>query len=230
MPELGRLIAKGRAADVFEYGATSDGLVLRRYRSAHSTLYEAAVMQHVAAHGYPVPHVMATQGTDLVMERLDGPTMLADFAKRPWVLFQHTATLAGLIKQLHAIPAPDWLEDKHGGTGNDFVHLDLHPDNVMVTSRGPVVIDWSNAGRGDGDAEVADLWLIMACAAVPGKVLDRMLAAVGRRLLVASLMRRFDLDAVRSKLAFALSFRARDRNMSDREITKMHRLVERKGR
>ena len=29
----------------------------------------------------------------------------------------------------------------------------------MLTSRGPVVIDWTNAGLGDPDIEVADLWL-----------------------------------------------------------------------
>jgi aminoglycoside phosphotransferase (APT) family kinase protein len=226
MHEPGPLLAQGRAADVFEYG---DGLVLRRYRSAHFTLYEAAAMKHVEAHGYPVPRVIETQGPDLVMERLDGPTMLDDLGKRPWTVFKHTRTLALLLKQLHAIPPPDWLEAKQGG-GDAFVHLDLHPDNVMLTSRGPVVIDWSNAGRGDPDAEVADLWLIMSCADVPAARVQRLVVSLGRRLLVRSLLGHFDKNAIRRKLRVALTYRSRDRNMSEVELGRMQTLIEKEGR
>jgi RIO-like serine/threonine protein kinase len=28
-----------------------------------------------------------------------------------------------------------------------MVHLDLHPLNAVITDCGPVVIDWTNAGR-----------------------------------------------------------------------------------
>ncbi|HKY50290.1 MAG TPA: phosphotransferase, partial [Candidatus Limnocylindria bacterium] len=77
----GPLLASGRAADVYEF---TDGLVLRRYRTDHDCVYEAAVMQHVRAHGYPAPEVVAVAGRDLVMERVDGPTMLRDLSSHPW--------------------------------------------------------------------------------------------------------------------------------------------------
>lgn len=32
-------------------------------------------MAHVGRHGYPVPEVFGAHGTDLIMERIDGPTM-----------------------------------------------------------------------------------------------------------------------------------------------------------
>ncbi len=220
---LGPLIARGRAADVFAHG---DGLVLRRYRSPAFLLYEAAVMQWVGEQGYPVPHVVSIHGTDLVMERLDGPTMLKDFSNHPWRIFGHTVAQARLLKQLHEIPPPDWLTPKQGG-GDVIVHLDLHPDNIMLTSRGPVVIDWSNAGRGDPNAEVADLWLIGACADVPGGRFDRFIASIGRRLYVQRLLSQFDRDAVRARLRVAYEFRSRDRNMSEIELERMRRLVER---
>jgi hypothetical protein len=85
-PERGRwrlvvtdlpLLGAGRTADVFALG---DDRVLRRYRDGFDVTAEAATMLHVAAHGFPVPHVLQAQGNDLVMERVDGPTMLAALA------------------------------------------------------------------------------------------------------------------------------------------------------
>lgn len=225
MPDVGELLARGRAADVFAYG---DGLVLRRYRSDHDCLYEAALMQHVRAHGYPVPEVVEATGRDLVMERLDGPTMLADLGARPWLVFRHTSALADLLHRLHDVPVPDWVRQKHP-LGEWLVHQDLHPDNVMLTSRGPVVIDWSNAGRGDANAEVADLWLILSSADAPTTGIQRFVVAAGRGLLVRSLLRHFDRDAIRRKLRLALELRSRDRNMSSTELARMQRLVEKEA-
>jgi aminoglycoside phosphotransferase (APT) family kinase protein len=225
MPEVGELIASGRAADVYAYG---DHHVVRRYRTDHDNIYEAAVMQHVAAHGYPVPEVVEVSGRDMVMERLDGTTMLTDLGKHPWRMFRYAKICADLLHRLHAIPAPAWFHTKHDH-GEVTVHLDLHPDNVMVTSRGPVVIDWSNAGRGDGNAEVADLWLVLATAEAPGSRLDRLIVAVGRGLLVGRILARFDRDAVRQKLRLAVALRSKDRNMSEAEKERMNALVDREA-
>lgn len=222
MTEVGELLAKGRAADVYAYG---DGLVLRRYRTPMDCTYEAAVMRYVASHGYPVPEVVEVSGGDLVMERLDGTTMLEDFSEHPWRLFRYAAMLADLMKQLHVIEPPSWLVDKAPG-GGAIVHLDLHPDNVMLTSRGPVVIDWSNAGRGDANAEVADLWLVMTCADAPVTGFKRTLITAGRKLFVNSFLRHFDVDAVKPKLGVAAANRGRDRNMSEVEKERMQQLVE----
>ena len=217
----GPLIAKGRAADVFAF---EEDKVLRRYRTDHDCAYEARVMQHVEQHGYPVPKIYAAVGRDLVMERLDGTTMLTAMPKRPWKIASFAATIADLLKRLHEIPAPDWLIRKHP-TGSSYVHLDLHPDNVMLTSRGPVVIDWSNAGVGDPAAEVADLWLIFACASVPGSALERLLVRFGRKLFLSGVLKRFDLDAIRAGLPLAVRNRSRDRNMSEEELARMQDLL-----
>jgi aminoglycoside phosphotransferase (APT) family kinase protein len=221
---LGAPIASGRAADVYAY---REGLVLRRYRTPAFLLYEAAAMQHVDAHGYPVPHVAEASGPDLVMERLDGPTLLTDLGAKPWRLFRHAKTIAGLIHRLHEIPPPPWLVHKHERC-TAIVHLDLHPDNVMLTSRGPVVIDWSNVGLGDPDTEVADLWLVLKAAAAPGGgLMDRVVVTLGRGLFLRALLSHFDKKAVGTKLAEAFTHRSRDRNMSEAELTEMRKLVAR---
>jgi aminoglycoside phosphotransferase (APT) family kinase protein len=216
------LIASGRAADVYAYGA---GRVLRRYRSDHDNLYEAAVMQYARAYGYPVPEVFEVTGRDMVMERLSGTTMLTAMGAQPWKMTSYAATLAGLMHALHEIPVPDWLHPKLGG-GGSLVHLDLHPDNVMLTPRGPVVIDWSNAGRGDPDAEVADLWLIMSNADIPGSGAKQALLRTGRKIFVRAFMKHFDRDAVRRRLRVAMDHRLRDRNMRPAERERITKFVE----
>jgi aminoglycoside phosphotransferase (APT) family kinase protein len=223
MTEPGRLIAQGRAADVFEYG---DGLVFRRYRTPFDTTYEADVMRYVAAHGYPVPAVHEASGTDMVMERVNGIAMLDDFAKHPWRLFRHARTLADLHKQLHAIPPPPWLKPRLGG-GPSIVHLDLHPLNVIVTAAGPVVIDWSNAGTGPPEAEIADLWLLMSNAEIPGSGVIVKFMKWGRGLFLRAFMRHVDKTAVRKHLRLAAEARMKDRNMSEGELAGMRAFVER---
>ncbi len=154
----GPLIGSGRSADVFAIGG---GRVLRRYRHPLDVQAEAQIMRHLAARGFPVPEVFDADGPDLVMEQLDGRDMLADLGSRPWLVGQHGRTLAELHNRLHAIDAPPgWPELL--GPGSAVLHLDLHPGNVMLTSRGPVVIDWTNARAGAAGADVAMAYLIMA--------------------------------------------------------------------
>jgi aminoglycoside phosphotransferase (APT) family kinase protein len=219
------LIARGRAADVFAYG---DGRVLRRYRTEYDSEYEASVMRYVRERGYPAPEVFEARGPDIVMERVQGPTMLAAMGSQPWRLRAFASTLSRLMHALHEMPAPDWLRPKIGD-GGALVHMDLHPDNVMLTPRGPVVIDWSNAGVGNPHAEVADIWLIMSNAQIPGPPLKTALLRTGRRLFVNAFMRHFDKDAVRRQLRVALEHRMHDRNMSPAECERMKRFVERRA-
>jgi aminoglycoside phosphotransferase (APT) family kinase protein len=147
-------LASGRDADVF---ALDDGRVLRRYRDGGDVAAEAAVMAHVAGLGFPVPTVYQAQGPDLVMERLDGPTMLSAFLAGEIDVGQAASCLADLHHRLHALPP-------RSGSGGEVrvLHLDLHPDNVVLTSRGPVVIDWRNAAEGPPALDVALSAVILA--------------------------------------------------------------------
>lgn len=44
--------------------------------------------------------------------------------------------------------------------GSSLLHMDYHPENIIVTPEGPVVIDWMTALRGDPAADVAYTSLI----------------------------------------------------------------------
>jgi Ser/Thr protein kinase RdoA (MazF antagonist) len=217
------IIGTGRSADVFAHGA---GEVLRRYREPHDTEREVAAMEHARAHGYPVPAARALSDTDIVMQRVQGPTMLDDLARRPWSLPSHAATLARLHKQLHAITAPPWLPAPLG-EGAALLHVDLHPDNVLLSDRGPVVIDWPNAARGPSAADVAHTWIVMACS-VPTTGRYRQAATrAGSRLFVSRFLRHYDRRLLAPHVAPVGTWRASHRNLPGTELEAIMEMVRR---
>jgi aminoglycoside phosphotransferase (APT) family kinase protein len=224
---VGPLVASGRDSEIFEYGP---GLVLRRSRNRRSMEKEAKVMGYVAQHGYPVPRVeeISADGSELVMERIDGPTMLDALSRRPWTLQRHAAVLAALHDRLHEIPGPQVLDPFLAG-GDCLVHLDLHPLNIILSPKGPVVIDWSNAARGAGPADVALTWLVMIAAEIPGGGVQAVVGRVLRRLFIRSFLGHFDLAPVRAVLPVVGTWKCQDRNMRAAEVASMQGLVARES-
>ena len=248
----GPKLASGRDADVFDLG---NGRVLRRNKErTKASKYEARLMRYVRKWGYPVPEVYEVSGPDMVMDRVDGPTMLKDLGTRPWMLWQHARTLAKLHRQLHGIPAPDWVPTyashpafAENGPGIEplaeppgpapvppapdaILHLDLHPDNVILSPSGPVVIDWRNTRRGDdGAIDVATTWLIMATSAVPDSSLKWRVIDKVRHLFVEALLRNTDRAAAVRQLPHVARYRLADRNLLDSERPAIHAFVRRAG-
>ncbi|GIF77389.1 phosphotransferase [Asanoa siamensis] len=148
------LIASGRDCDVY---ALDRGRVLRRSRFGRAAGPEAELMRHLAAVGYPVPVVHDADGPDLVMERLGGQTLLAAAVAGTADSATCAGILADLHRRLHALPARSARDP-----GDRILHLDLHPDNVMLTDRGPILFDWANAAEGLPDRDVAMTLMIMA--------------------------------------------------------------------
>lgn len=159
-------LATGRDAEVF---ALDEHRVLRRYRGPLDTAPEAAAMAHAAEHGFPVPEVHRAEGGELEMERLYGPTMLDACLDGQVTPEEAGRTLAELHERLHVLPPrPGGADTKRGGSvraGSELdrlLHMDLHPGNVVLTPRGPVVIDWTNARDGDPDLDLALTSLLLA--------------------------------------------------------------------
>jgi len=173
-----KLIGSGRDGEVFDFG---DGYVLRRFRNGRSQEDEARLMAHLHGVGYPVPEVKSATGTDMVMTRIDGPTMLYDLGSHPWRLRSHARTLADLQSRLHRIRPPGWLRTIEGQDPKSIVHLDFHPANVIISPNGPVVIDWTNAGGGEPWLDTCHTELLLRIGEVPGNPLIRRVAAALRR-------------------------------------------------
>ena len=186
----------GRASSVSDLG---DGTVLR---TGGRPAIEAAIMEVARAGGYPVPAVIAVRDDGLVLERIEGPTMGEWLARHPWELARRAGELAHLHHRLHRI----------GYEGERLVHFDLHPDNVLLSASGPVVIDWTNAHAGDPEADLAMTWLILATSSgLPGRVMAWLFArSVGR-------------ERLRRGLADAAAFRLWNPNVTPTEKERVRR-------
>jgi streptomycin 6-kinase len=207
----GTLIAAGRASEIFDLG---DGRVLRRFKAGGNPEREAMVMRHARKHGFPVPEVLEVGDDSLVLEHIAGRTMLEVVFRRPWTLRRNISILAALHERLHRIAAPPGLPA--AADGEALLHLDLHPENVILSPSGPVLVDWTNARRGEPALDVAMTWVI---AATSGGALGR----VAMRLF----LRHFDRAAVLGALPIAAELRISDPNVTDQERDAAHRLVSR---
>jgi aminoglycoside phosphotransferase (APT) family kinase protein len=224
--EVGPLIAQGLDCDIFEYGP---GLVLRKCRDTDRSLeLEARALEYAAGQGYPVPavHELRAGGTEIVMERLDGPMMMDRMATRPWTMPSYASLLADLHDQLHEIPAPDWLPQMPDG-GERLVHLDLHPMNVMLTSKGPVVIDWTNAARGEPLTDLAMTYVLLTCPEIPGHPFLTRVAQPSRRYLARRFARRYLGPAFTARVAEAAELKTHDPHMTPASVTACRRLAAR---
>lgn len=152
---------------------------------------------------------MSVDGADLVLERATGSTMRVDLARRPWRLVRHARLLADLQNQLHRIAAPEWLPAI--GPGGAVIHLDLHPENVLLHGKGALVIDWANARAGHWADDVAQMVVILAAADLPRA---RMLAI---RAFLWVYLAGFDRAVVRAHLPAPIARRMDDPNMTTHE-------------
>jgi aminoglycoside phosphotransferase (APT) family kinase protein len=228
----GKLVGAGRNADVYDVG---DGRVLRRYRDGREpgrVATEAQVMTHARAHGAPVPEVFDVSGSDIVMERATGPTMLDAIARRPWIVSAQARLLAELHDLVHGVPiagvpgldlpAPFGPESPQGA--DVLLHRDLHPQNVILTQRGPVIIDWEGAARGPAVADVGMTWVIIGFSDIPGP----QWRAVAARGVQAALTRSFLRAAGPLDDAWRLTviqWRLADPNLLPSEAVRLRKLL-----
>jgi aminoglycoside phosphotransferase (APT) family kinase protein len=222
--DAGRLLASGRDGDIFEFGP---GLVLRRAKDGRAIDGEARTIAYAREHGYPAPeiHEVRSGGTEIVMERIDGPMMMDAMLKKPWKMGYYARMLADLHDRLHVIPGPDWLPE--AGDGDRLVHLDLHPLNVMLAPSGPMVIDWTNASRGLALTDVALTIILVTCPVMPGSRLLNIAVTPMRSWIARAFSARYKGRNLDEQLAFAAELKALDQNMSAAEIAAITRLGER---
>jgi serine/threonine protein kinase len=217
---IGPKLAEGRDSEIFEQGRDK---VLRVARDGRSLVGEAEIMRYARRHGYPCPDVYDAGDGYLVMDRLDGPTMMDSIGTPPFPLRRSGRLLAELHDRLHRIPAPPGLPEGPLG-GDRLVHRDLHPLNVMMTSAGPVVIDWANASAGSPALDVAETWVLLACGSPPAGGIDRFVVPIGRRMFLRAFLGGIDTAAARRAIPIAVDHRLADGNLSPDEHERMRKL------
>jgi aminoglycoside phosphotransferase (APT) family kinase protein len=219
----GPRIGSGRSADVFSLGVDR---VVRRYRDGHDAVEEAEFMKLLATEGYPVPQVFDSAGPDIVMARLDGSTMLKALSRQPWKIEEMAKLLASLQRRLNTIAPPAGLPIRFGEP-ESVLHLDFHPENVMLTSSGPFVIDFSNAAAGPAGADIAQSWIIMATSSIPGSLVKQSVGGLGRRQLVRSFLHATDIESARRFMRDVAIARKSDVNTTHAERARIDQLLAR---
>ena len=211
------LLGAGREAEIFAWEdgrvlrlarePSADAMIEREVTAL-------AAAQRAGAH---VPRVYERVTVDgrpgVVLERVDGIDLLGSLAGRPWTVRAVGRTLGVEHAGLHRVEAPPGLPDLHDElrhrlasplvpdevrahalerlealpSGDQLLHGDFHPANLLRSTNGYVVIDWTNGASGDPAADVARTILLMS----GGKPADgtalvvRVIAPVARRVLIA---------------------------------------------
>ena len=167
----------------------------------------------------PEIHDVRAGGTEIVMERIDGPMMMDAMLREPWQMGRVRARARRSARPAARDPrarVAAAIDD-----GDRLVHLDLHPLNVMITASGPVVIDWTNAARGDALTDVAVTFMLLTCPRIPGSRIVNVAAtpmrAVSRRAFAA----RYRGRALDEQLVFA----ARDEGARREHVGRRSRRV-----
>jgi Ser/Thr protein kinase RdoA (MazF antagonist) len=153
-----------------------------------------------------------------LFDQIDGHEMLEDLQRRPWAYRSYASMLARLHAGMHTRrstelpPVKDLLAAKIDAAepldestrliakdmllalddGHAVLHGDFHPGNVIVSSDGPVVIDWLDASRGPAEADVARTLALLSPAGIPldtprRPLLTRFVNAFRRRYTAAYL-------------------------------------------
>ncbi|MCK6563146.1 MAG: phosphotransferase [Dehalococcoidia bacterium] len=130
----------------------------------------------------------------LVMERMEGTDLFSVVGRRPWKL-RSVAILTGTLHaRLNAIAAPTSLppasehlrgvaahsplvpDDLRAPTietlnrlpaGDRLLHGDFHPGNIMSSSAGTAIIDWTAACRGEPAADFANTMVLGRVSPMP---------------------------------------------------------------
>jgi aminoglycoside phosphotransferase (APT) family kinase protein len=184
-------------------------------------------MEFVRSQGYPVPEVFSVSddGTDMVMARIEGPTMIEAASAQPGKLEDFGRELAELHQSLHRLHAPEWLSPAPCGLGESLLHMDLHPLNVILSNKGPVVVDWTGAARGDPLVDVAVTWVLLASGEVTSNPVEAMMVNLGREILLKAFLEPFPKTQLDLLVGEVVEWKSQDPHMSNSEVQRMRTLL-----
>ena len=191
---LGEKIGEGAYSEAY---AWAPGQVVKLFKPGlprGMPWFEVRMIRAVLAAGVPVPEVFGEVTLDgrfgIVLQRLDGPTLL-QLTRTGAVTFEQAgAIVAALAMSIHKTPPPpevlsmrDYMESqlrlddgklpKHIATeilalidrlppGDALCHCDLSPGNVIMTAEGPKLVDWISAMRAPAALDLGFLHVILS--------------------------------------------------------------------
>lgn len=193
----GELISRYALADLHAWGDRHVVKLYRADCAEEVAEREAAKARTVRAMGIHTPEVVDVVKVEdrvgVVYDKPDGPTMLQELLESPDKAEEYGRLLAALHADLHARAAPDLpsqraqlhtnilrakglLEDRKAvilerleslPDDRAACHGAFEPGSVVLGSGDPMILGWSDAGRGTPLADVVRTSLLLALATPP---------------------------------------------------------------
>ena len=211
--ELGKLIGRGRTADVYQYTDSAVVKLLRPGFPESILEYEKKIHTAVQSLGLPIPKILDKITIDgrpgLVYQKINGITVIDAVKAHPRNIIKYARDMAALhndigsctpeglpsLKQrlLSGIARQKILSvhdaDRAAGkleslnNGGALCHCDFHPGNIMTDGGNYRVIDWVNAVSGSFGADVMRTLMILDYAADPNGEVSALLARTAGALI-----------------------------------------------
>lgn len=181
----GPLIGTGRTAEVFAWGDDRVLKLFMDWCPHSWIESEEKLSRVVYESGLPVPAVDGVIEVDgrrgIIFERVEGGSMFDEMGSNQNGVLRYAEILAELHTTIHSREIPNipslrdmiernirhakmLSEEERTGAlqvlnqmndGTILCHYDFHPMNVIMSPRGPVIIDWMSACQGNPHADIA---------------------------------------------------------------------------
>jgi aminoglycoside phosphotransferase (APT) family kinase protein len=219
---LGAVVGRGRTATVYAWDEGQVVKLFHPDARPGQAELESGIAEAITAAGLPAPRYLGRVDVDgrpgLVFERVQGPSLFALMGRQPWRMLALAAAFARVHAAVHARSADlpgqrDYLRRQIGlieelpervragaleildglPDGDRACHGDFHPDNVLLTRSGPVVLDWITARKGVPATDVARTLPVLRDAVLPDDVPPTKALAFNalRRLFAWGYLRRY---------------------------------------
>lgn len=218
---LSHPFAVGRTAEVFDWKDGTVLKLYRDWCPSNWVDHEAHIAEVVTQAGLPAPHAFGVVEVNgrrgVVYERVNGESMLQAMRRQPFKMAAFGQMLADLHFEMHRQPVTT-LPDQHAQLersikeakrlpddlraaalkalsnlpgGDRLCHGDFHPDNIVMTPKGPRIIDWMTANQGNPWADVARTHLLLTLGQPPGNAIAIRLILLARGVFYRGYMLRY---------------------------------------
>jgi hypothetical protein len=198
--QLDAPIARGFTAEIYSWQEGKVLKLFNQGISRLTVEHEANKTRIVHATGLPVPavgEIIEIEGRyGMELERVDGISMLDTLTQKPWKYPSLARQLAKLHADVHTRRVPElpslaetlaWkiaraeklLENVRRAAikaleklpdDDKLCHGDFHPGNILLTERGPVIIDWIDGSRGRPILDVVRTSLLFGGGNIPSSI------------------------------------------------------------
>lgn len=194
-----KLIGQGRTSEAFEWGDNKILKLFRAGipKAAIENEYQVSINIHNQLKLTPKVYELIEIGSrfGIIYERIYGKTMMKVIASNPWKVKKEAKRLAELHKSIQKevdfklSTYKTRLKDNISNTqllkddvktrlyeyidelkdGSILCHGDFHPDNVLITKDGEIIIDWMTATQGNPLTDIARTSIMFKFGVVPNK-------------------------------------------------------------